>query len=46
MSNKTINVRIKLKDLKAIRKVFPSMKNETIANYFNRLKTYLEENKI
>jgi predicted DNA-binding ArsR family transcriptional regulator len=46
MSNTSINVRIRLKDLKAIRKILPSIKDETIADYFHRLKIYLEENRI
>ncbi len=44
MSNKTILIRIRPKTLKQLLQIFPSMKDETMADYFVRLVEELKFN--
>jgi len=41
--NKTINIRIRLSDFRAIKRVFPALRKETAANYFSRLALELQK---
>lgn len=37
-----VTIRIRFKDYLAIKKVFPSAKNETVIDYFTRLSEFLK----
>lgn len=42
MSDETMHIRIRWRDYKIIRRLFPAIRGETAANYFYRLRKYLE----
>lgn len=42
MTQETFTVRMRWKDYQRLRKIFPAYRKETTANYFNRLRLWLE----
>lgn len=43
MKTETIILRMRLKDYKAVRRIFPAYKLESAASYFQRLNKYIRE---
>ena len=43
MQKQTLTLRIRLKDWKALRRVFPAEREESTADYIERVKEFMEE---